>query len=308
MQWSQYMQTPRFLEMTRKYFLCSREQRPVIRRHLAVEGGMKALDVACGSGFFTRLLAEGLTDGGRVYGLEQDDGYLGAAKKYAQEDGVAERTEFLTGDALQLPFPDDSFDLVVSHTFFNVIKDYRTAMQEMIRVVKDGGTVASVDNMSLGHQTWHTGYYEETPLFQRLGQLEKQAWEMYQGICPIGSQVWGVATSEIPHFFFQSGLKDVRIHPLGRAFSLSNAAMPEEDKRDFIRLQYETSVEKLEIFRRHEKAAGFMSDEECGEYLGLLGQKRDYLLAALGENEIWEWHGGANLLTVGSVRKTLWKK
>ena len=303
MQWSKYMQTPSFLEMTRKYYLCSADLRPIIRGHLFTDEPVTILDVACGSGFFTRLLAEGMENGGKIYGLDRDALYIQHAKQCAQEAGVSAKTEFIEGDACALPFADDTFDLVTSYTFFNVIKDYPTAMREMIRVTKNNGIIASVDNMSLGHQTWHTGCYEDNVFLQRLGELEQKAWNMYQAICPIGSQVWGVPTSEIPRFFARSGLKKVRIHPLGRAFSLSNSAMPETEKVDFIRLLYETSVEKLQIFREHERAAEYMTAAECVEYVGLLGQKRDYLLATVGENEIWEWHGGANLLTVGDVQK-----
>ena len=302
MQWSRYMQSPLFLEMTRKYYLSSQDLRPVIRGYLEVRDSMQILDVACGSGFFTRLLAEGLSSG-KVYGVDLDGDHIQAAQVYAKAAGVADTTEFLTGDACHLPFEDNVFDLVTSHTFFNVVQNYQAAMREMIRVTKNGGVVASVDNMSLGHQTWNTGHYGDNVLFQRLKELETKAWTMYQSICPIGSQTLGIPTSEVPRFYAMEGLNQVRIYPLGRAFSLSNAAMPEEEKREFIQMSHDTSVEKLEIFWESEKASEYLTDGECAEYIELLGQKRDYLLATLGENEIWEWHGGANLLTIGTVEK-----
>ena len=302
MQWSRYMQSPLFLEMTRKYYLCSKDLRPIIRGYLGVRETMQILDVACGSGFFTRLLAEGITVG-KVCGMDIDSGHIQEAHGYSEKAGLTDRTEFLTGDACDLPFEDNAFDIVTSHTFFNVADNYKLAMQEMIRVTKNGGVVAAVDNMSLGHQTWNTGYYGENNLFKRLKELETKAWSMYQAICPIGNKVLGIPTSEVPRFFAMAGLKKVRIYPLGRAFSLSNAAMPEDEKQEFIQMMHDTSVEKLEIFRESEKATDYLSSGECDEYVTLLGQKRDYLLANIDENEIWEWHGGANLLTVGDVQK-----
>jgi len=296
------MQSPLFLEMTRKYYLSSQDLRPVIRNYLEARDAIRILDVACGSGFFTRLLAEGISSG-KVCGVDLDGHHIQAAQVYAKAAGVADTTEFLTGDACRLPFEDNVFDLVTSHTFFNVVRDYRAAMREMIRVTKNGGKVASIDNMSLGHQTWNTGYYGDNVLFQRLRELETKVWTMYQSLCPIGSQTLGISTSEVPRFYALAGLKKVRIYPLGRAFSLSNAAMPEEEKRGFIQMSHDTSVEKLEIFRESEKAGEYLTDGESAEYIELLGRKRDYLLATIGENEIWEWHGGANLLTVGNVEK-----
>lgn len=302
MQWSRYVQSPLYLEMTRKYYLCSDDMRPVIRDRLNLSDTMQVLDVACGSGFFTRLLAEGVT-GGKVYGMDFDAGHIQQARLYAEAAGLSDRTEFLTGDACYLPFGDNLFDMVTSHTFFNVARGHETAMREMIRVTKDGGCVASIDNMSLGDQASNAGYYGGAELFRRLQQLETKAWTMYEAICPISSKVLGVSTSDIPRFFALAGLKNVRVYSLGRIFSLSNAAMQENEKREFIWMMHDTSVEKLEIFQGSDKAAEFMTPDECAEYVNLLGRKRDFLLANVGENEIWEWQGGANLLTVGDVVK-----
>lgn len=302
MEWSRYMQSPRFLEITRKYYFSSPDTYPLIRRYLGLTGEMKILDVGCGSGFFTRLLAEGLT-GGRVVGLDRDERHIAAAREIAGEQGLEKKTGFLVGGAFELPFPDGCFDLVVSHTFFNVVKNSRAALGEMIRVVGDGGRVASLDNMTLGNQTWHRGYYEEIPWRQRLEELEKKAWQLYQAVYPINSVAVGVATSEIPHFFASGGLLNVRVYALGRVFSLSNAAMTPEEKEEFINAMYTDAVEKIQNYLGLPQAPAFFSPDEVKEYIGLLRQKRDHLLAAIGENLVWDWHGGANLLTVGDIVK-----
>jgi ubiquinone/menaquinone biosynthesis C-methylase UbiE len=67
---------------------------------------VRTLDVACGTGFLTRHLR------GEVVGLDQSAAMLEAAR------GQAPDAEFIQGDALALPFPDDSFDRVFTGHFY----------------------------------------------------------------------------------------------------------------------------------------------------------------------------------------------
>ena len=302
MQWSCFFQSPRYLEITRKYYLVSPDLRPLICSYIGVKENMTVLDVGCGSGFFTRLVAENMT-AGRVVGVDIDAVHIDAAKKIIGADGLTERIEFITADALALPFADDSFDLVTSQTFFNVVKGSEKALAEMIRVTKNGGVVASLDNMTLGNQTWHTGYYQELAWLTRFRVLEKKVLQMFMMIYPLGKIAAGIPTSEIPHFFAARGLKNVRIYGLGRVFSLSNAAMDAAEKAEYIHCLYEDSWEKVHNYRQLPQITQYITNAELDEYLALLTQYRDYQLALIGENLIWDWNGGGNLLTVADVVK-----
>jgi ubiquinone/menaquinone biosynthesis C-methylase UbiE len=66
----------------------------------------RTLDVACGTGFLTALLA------GEVVGLDQSDVMLDLARRRAPT------ASFVHGDALDLPFPDESFDRVFTSHFY----------------------------------------------------------------------------------------------------------------------------------------------------------------------------------------------
>jgi ubiquinone/menaquinone biosynthesis C-methylase UbiE len=66
----------------------------------------RTLDVACGTAFLTRWLP------GTVVGLDQSERMLGEARRRLPE------SEFVRGDALELPFPDGSFDRVFSGHFY----------------------------------------------------------------------------------------------------------------------------------------------------------------------------------------------
>lgn len=86
------------------------------------------LDVGCGTGWFTQR-AESMA--ARVVGLDVD----AAALDFARDRGET-RIEFLQGDARSLPFPDASFDKVMSVTALCFVRDWQRAVAEIVRVTR----------------------------------------------------------------------------------------------------------------------------------------------------------------------------
>ncbi|OBZ68961.1 putative methyltransferase C1B3.06c, partial [Grifola frondosa] len=101
---------------------------------------MHILDIGCGPGTITLDLAA-LVPEGHVTGLEYVPEVLEQARANATERGV-HNVEFVTGNALQLAFPDASFDVVHAHQVLMHLGDPVQALREMRRVVKPGGLVA----------------------------------------------------------------------------------------------------------------------------------------------------------------------
>ena len=155
MKWSVYFQTPEYLEQTRK-FLILPEYEPLVRKWCGVRDGIRILDVGCGTGYFTRLLTKG-GESVHAVGIDIEETFI----RYAREASADLPIEFQVGDALALPFEDASFDLVTSHTFFTSISDPVRAMDEMKRVLKPGGMIASVTAMSFMHNAFDMGVYPE---------------------------------------------------------------------------------------------------------------------------------------------------
>jgi ubiquinone/menaquinone biosynthesis C-methylase UbiE len=118
-----------------------------------LRGDERALDVGCGRGLLLIGMAKRLTSG-RAIGIDlwrdtdQSDNRPQQTWKNAQAEGVADRIELRTGDARQLPFADETFDIVVSswvlHNLENAAERER-ALREMMRVLRPGGRVAILD-------------------------------------------------------------------------------------------------------------------------------------------------------------------
>lgn len=92
------------------------------------------LEIACGTGRFTVMLAE---RGANIVGLDISRAMMTKGREKARRADVADRIEFLRGDAARLPFPDDHFDAVFAMRFFHLADTPAKFLAEMARVSKD---------------------------------------------------------------------------------------------------------------------------------------------------------------------------
>jgi tocopherol O-methyltransferase len=96
------------------------------------------LDVGCGIGGSTLYLAEKF--GASATGITLSPVQANRATERAEAAGLADRTQFQVADALAMPFPDASFDLVWSLESGEHMPDKQQFLQECHRVLKPGGT------------------------------------------------------------------------------------------------------------------------------------------------------------------------
>ena len=141
-----WFQSPEYLRWTRLYHL-SPENRDSILALLDIQSGDKVLDVGCGSGEFTRYIA--LNPDSTFIGINREPQLIEYACNQKNSN-----TSYILADALHLPFPDNYFDLVVSHTFFTSVSDPAHAMKEMRRVCKDNGRIISITPDSFVHMPY----------------------------------------------------------------------------------------------------------------------------------------------------------
>ena len=105
---------------------------------LAPKPGLRWLDIGCGNGAFTEMLV-GRCAPATVQGIDPSEGQLA----YARTRPAARVAQFLQGDAMALPFPDDSFDAAVMPLVIFFVPDPARGVAEMARVVCPGGAVTA---------------------------------------------------------------------------------------------------------------------------------------------------------------------
>lgn len=86
---------------------------PLLLDYLGAKPHCRILEVGTGTAFLARLLAREL-DGVQVTGLDTDANMFELAGQMVGRDGLAGEITFVQGDTIQLPFPDNSFDLATS--------------------------------------------------------------------------------------------------------------------------------------------------------------------------------------------------
>jgi SAM-dependent methyltransferase len=98
--------------------------------------GKSVLDVACGTGVLACAAAERVGPSGAVVGMDPNEEMLAVARR------KDETIEWLMGHAEAIPFPDESFDAVVSQFGLMFFEDKAASLREMMRVLCPGGHLA----------------------------------------------------------------------------------------------------------------------------------------------------------------------
>jgi len=124
-----------------------------------LDAGQRALDVGCGTGVLAREIAIRVGQPGLVSGLDPNQGMLSVARESAP--GI----DWKEGEAENIPFPDETFDAVLSQFGLMFFPNRHQSVQEMLRVVKPSGRLAvavwnSIDEIR--------GYSAELELVERI--------------------------------------------------------------------------------------------------------------------------------------------
>lgn len=106
--------------------------------------GERVLDLGSGAGTDSLVAAQMVGEQGRVTGIDMTPAMLAKARAAAAEMG-ASNVEFVESEAERLPFPDASFDVVVSNGVIDLIPDKDAVFSELSRVLTPGGRMQIAD-------------------------------------------------------------------------------------------------------------------------------------------------------------------
>jgi len=118
--------------------------------------GQRALDLCCGTGDVTRALAQ---RGVETVGLDFSQPMLAVANARTKARSLGAAIQFLRGDAQQIPFPDNRFDLVTISYGLRNLADWQLGLREMQRVTRPGGRILVLDFGKPDNAIWRGIYF-----------------------------------------------------------------------------------------------------------------------------------------------------
>lgn len=180
-------------------------------KRMNVQKGKKALDVCCGTADWTIALAEAVGPTGEVVGLDFSQNMLNVGKQKVNEANLNQVT-LIHGNAMELPFPDHSFDYVTIGFGLRNVPDYLQVLKEMNRVLKPGGIAVCLETSQptlVGYRQLYYFYFRFImPLF---GRVFAKSYSEYSWLQESARDFPGV--KELAGLFKQAGFKDVSYKP-----------------------------------------------------------------------------------------------
>lgn len=183
-------------------------------RRLAVQKvgakpGMHMLDVCCGTGQLSMELGRTVGSQGKVTGLDFSQKMLEVAEKsLSLQSSNRGDIRFIQGNAMELPFPNDSFDGVTVGWGLRNLPDLRQGLREMVRTVKPGAKVVSLDMAKpslIGFKQAYWLYFEK--LVPLMGKVWAKKASAYQYLHDSAREF--PAQEELARIFSECGLKEV---------------------------------------------------------------------------------------------------
>ena len=180
-----------------------------VMKKMDVKKSTKALDVCTGTGDWAIALAETIGNKGEVIGLDFSENMLSIAQEKNKELKM-DQLKFIHGNAMDLPFDDNSFDYVTIGFGLRNVPDYLTVLKELYRVAKPGATVVCLETSQPTLIGFRQGYYFYfkfiMPLF---GKLFAKSYKEYEWLHDSAKDF--PDKKELEKMFIQAGFNDVEI-------------------------------------------------------------------------------------------------
>ena len=118
--------------------------------------GERALDLCCGTGDIALALAK---QGAEVVGLDFSEPMLQVALEKLKKQSPKAKVEFIRGDAQQIPFPENSFDVLTIGYGLRNLANLDAGLRDMLRVTKPGGRLLVLEFGKPANSLWRTIYF-----------------------------------------------------------------------------------------------------------------------------------------------------
>ena len=116
---------------------------------LDIKGGEKILEIGVGPGYDFIDIAKLVGEEGEVHGIDISKEMVDKTQRRVARKNLESRAEVIKGDARDLPYPDNSFDIVYASEVFSILREeeIKIVLEEVRRVLKENGRIAVYDSL-----------------------------------------------------------------------------------------------------------------------------------------------------------------
>jgi ubiquinone/menaquinone biosynthesis C-methylase UbiE len=175
-----------------------------------IRPGQAAIDLGCGPSGIIERLAERVSPGGRVMGLDADPAHVDLAREVARQRGLG-NVEIVAADARRTGLPSGSFDLVHARTLLVTVPRPAAVVAEVVRLARPGGWVAGLEA-----DAEYSLCYPAHPAWDRLCEIFHASFSRNGADLLIGRR--------LTELYREAGLEDIGVEARAGVYRATDSA------------------------------------------------------------------------------------
>ncbi len=265
----------RYLRRSRELYRRYLESKPWVKQLYSsffnIRRGQQIVEVGCGTGDFTRYLAEISHGRARILGIDSNEKSVTAAIADSRKARLSRVTSYRTGDVYKIPLDDGYADLACCRTLLMHLPDPLRAIREMARITTIGGSVVAVEGGRM------VSFYD--PDDEDYSKLAEQAYSAWvDGIKKLEGKEFKIG-EKLPGIFRKAGLSSIRAEIQADAWLYSDPRRKLSDIRADLRFEYSIFKERRRKDRKYLLAGGLSNKWITSYFNRLEGRTKDKLRA-----------------------------
>lgn len=296
--WDKYVQSPAELAYSRGRRF-PRHTIDALAGVLGLDRADEILDVGSGTGILGAHLGQWVQSPEQVQLIEPNENLREADVPESLKEDPGVNVDGARGESM--PFDDNAFDVVLSHTLFNILGDdpAESILDEMKRVCRQGGQIIGMD--AVAGASWFPGSVQ---LDDEQQDRRSEFFDIHREVhTELESGLYN-SRENLPGWFRDQGFSTVETRGWFQPCRLSDDHWTDQQVNDLINLEYQANLDRIENLRRLLKETGRW-EEEHGELFRDLAM--DFQRLSHRRRKVFDsadetgWSGGASLVVLGTI-------
>jgi ubiquinone/menaquinone biosynthesis C-methylase UbiE len=242
----------KYLRRSRELYRRYLESKPWIKQLYSnmfnIKAGQRIVEIGCGTGDFTRYLAQLSHANARFLGIDSNPKSINAAVNDTKKARLSKMIAYKSGDVYNIPLENDYANITCCRTLLMHLTDPMKAVTEMTRVTRTGGSVIAVEGGKMA------SFYD--PADEEHTRMVERAYDAWtNGIRKLEGKEFKIG-EKLPYIFQKAGLTNIRAEIHADAWLNTDRRRKLNDIRADIRFNYSIFKDRRRRDRKYLLAGG----------------------------------------------------